>query len=310
MQTSFAEIENMVEDRLSAVEQNPNVPLPTKVIAGFAIPDTAGQQSRIAARQEDVRKFQRRRTTVIDNLTRLGVTPLAVIPSKVWAEICQESNLYRFKPRGEKVSVSTQDAETFHNLSLLGSWMFAIISVVGLGLLYYSEGSAWWSFNSIFAGIGIALCFCFVSVLGYYGQRAIHLRWFDRIPHEKLVRRLLPDMKSYDTSDRYGVAEATLVLPSLPDDLIPVLQNVSGLLLCVAAVPEAFKFAEKPSQILQKRLAQIDANNRAFFEDMIKPDPIIYTDDDHVVAIIAQFGEFPVEREAVIKALEAEDNLL
>lgn len=313
MQTSFAEIENMVEDRLSAVEQNPNIPLPTKVIAGFTIPDTAGQQSRIAARQEDVKKFQRRRTTVIDNLTRVGVTPLAVIPSKVWDQICQESNLYRFKPRGEKVSVCTEAADSIHHLSVFGSWVFAITSVLTLGLLYYNGGSEWWSFNTILLGICIAICCCVGSIFGYFGQRAIYLRWYDRLPHEKLIRRLLPDMKSYEPGPRHNsgkATDATLILPPLPDELIPVIQKVSGYVLCVAAVPEAFKFAEKPSQLLRKRLVEIDTERRAFLEDLVKPDPIIFTDDDHVVAIIAQFGEFPVEREAVIKALAAEDNLL
>jgi len=114
------------------------------------------------------------------------------------------------------------------------------------------------------------------------------------------LRRMFPEGRCLPTSS----AKATLILPDPPADVSSVLCKAQSLSLKVAAVAEAVNFAEKPSEIA--KTANVNPKDLwaqqqgyADYADWLKRDPIIFTEQDTAVAVIAQFGDFPIEKEVV-----------
>lgn len=108
--------------------------------------------------------------------------------------------------------------------------------------------------------------------------------------------------------DRYYWA--TLILPDPPEDVAATLRKAAGLnlQLKVAAVAEAISFVEKPSEIVRQSSKNgkdlwAQAQGYADYADWVKRDPIVFAEFGGATAIIAQFGDFPVEKEVVDKAL-------
>lgn len=106
-----------------------------------------------------------------------------------------------------------------------------------------------------------------------------------------------------------GVAAiASLVLPTPPADVAKILYAARGLTplsgLRVAAVADAIGFKETPTQLYANAIAQIEAEQRA-----LRDDPIIYFEQGTAACIIAQFGDFPVERQ-LVETLRAKQGIL
>ena len=101
-----------------------------------------------------------------------------------------------------------------------------------------------------------------------------------------------------------GYRTATLILPDPPADVARTLTKAVKLKLKVAAVADAISFVETPAEIV--RLAKVDdrdlwAQARGYedFKDWVKRDPIVFYEHGTATAIIAQFGDFPIEKEVV-----------
>jgi hypothetical protein len=101
-----------------------------------------------------------------------------------------------------------------------------------------------------------------------------------------------------------GYRTATLILPDPPADVARTLTTAVKLKLKVAAVADAISFIETPAEIV--RLAKVDdrdlwAQARGYedFKDWVKRDPIVFYEHGTATAIIAQFGDFPIEKEVV-----------
>lgn len=123
------------------------------------------------------------------------------------------------------------------------------------------------------------------------------------------LKALMPDGRSLSS----GVS-ATLILPDPPADVADTLVKAQSLKLTVAAVSEAISFAEKPSELLKAANSDprdIWAREQGYedYQDWVKRDPIVFTEHGTATAIIAQFGDFPIEQEVVDAAVKA-DTLL
>lgn len=99
---------------------------------------------------------------------------------------------------------------------------------------------------------------------------------------------------------------AQLILPDPPKEVTEILIKASARKLMVAAVGEAIRFAQKPSELLKANSHPKDAWAReqgyADYADWLKRDPIIFTESGPAVAVIAQFGDFPIEQ-AIVDAV-------
>lgn len=102
-------------------------------------------------------------------------------------------------------------------------------------------------------------------------------------------------------------AEASLVLPVPPQDVVDVLLklNRAGVPMKTAAVPEAISFKESVAELRKHEMARREEEARRL--EALRHDPIIYTEHGSVAAIVAQFGDFPIEQEVIDAVVKADD---
>lgn len=109
---------------------------------------------------------------------------------------------------------------------------------------------------------------------------------------EMFIDPTKPDAHQYT-----NVAWATLVMPIPPDDVAAVLLKAQEFDLKVATVAEAIGFKETLEQLRCNEIAKREEEIR--YREWLRNDPIVYTDHGSATAIIAQFGDFPIEKEVV-----------
>lgn len=107
---------------------------------------------------------------------------------------------------------------------------------------------------------------------------------------------------------------ATLVLPDPPADVAETLVKAQSFKLTVAAVPDAIRFAETMGELRTSSntsAKDLWAQDQGYadYADWIKRDPIIFTEQGSAVAVLAQFGEFPIEQQ-IVDAVVHSDGLL
>lgn len=100
---------------------------------------------------------------------------------------------------------------------------------------------------------------------------------------------------------------ATLVMPVPPDDVAQVLLKAQNFPLQVATVADAIGFKESMGQLLKAEQAKIEEEIR--YREWLRNDPIVYTEEGSATAIIAQFGDFPIEKD-VVDFVVASDHLI
>lgn len=71
--------------------------------------------------------------------------------------------------------------------------------------------------------------------------------------------------------------------------------------LNVAAVPEAIRFDQSISSIFFSHVIE-----QVRYEEALRRDPIVYVEQSPATAILAQFGDFPIERELVDRVVAAQ----
>lgn len=105
---------------------------------------------------------------------------------------------------------------------------------------------------------------------------------------------------------------AKVVLPAPPEDVAAILLKAKKLKLNVAAVPEAIRFVQTPTELYDN--ATVDPKDEwarrqgyADYKDWVKRDPIVFHDHGTASAIIAQFGDFPIEKEVVDMVMAGND---
>lgn len=123
-----------------------------------------------------------------------------------------------------------------------------------------------------------------------------------------MLKRMFPDGIEVASSH----VKATIILPDPPTDVADVLCKAQTLKLTVAAVPEAIRMAEKASELMKvanQNPKDLWAQEQGYedYADWLKRDPIIFTEHGTATAIIAQFGDFPIEKDIVDSATKADD---
>lgn len=128
---------------------------------------------------------------------------------------------------------------------------------------------------------------------------AQQVEWLAKNKPCEFLRQLFPDGTSFESGWGYP---AHLVMPTPPEDVAATLLKARDLDLKVATVAEAISFKETPTELYRRVTAEREA-----IAKRLRDDPIIYFEHGGAVAIIAQFGLFPVEIEVVNRILSAEN---
>jgi len=236
-----------------------------KLVAGFRVFDAQEEKRHldlmVAKRMASIEAFLKDRKAIKEGLAKLGITPLAAVPTKAWTRICRDAGLYILNP--DKQNHVRYSTDFIGRLTARQKANFE----------YLAKKDQKWFLDQLFPN-GVSL----PSTGGYYNNNA------------------------------------TLILPDPPADVAEILVRASDLSLRVAAVAEAISFVETPTQILNNASVSskdlwAQAQGYADYKDWVKRDPIIFTEAGSATAIIAQFGEFPIEK-AVVDAAIASNDLL
>ncbi len=139
---------------------------------------------------------------------------------------------------------------------------------------------------------------------GFRAAHKLNLEHYAATDWPGMLLRMMPGYRTVSPRDTW--LRAHVVLPQPPPEVVATLlaASAAGLHLLTAAVPDAIQFRETITD-MRDRITALRAAEAA----RIAADPIVYTEHGSATAILAQFGDFPVERE-ILDAVCATDNLL
>jgi hypothetical protein len=249
-----------------------------KVVAGFQIGDEAAERKMlddmIADRRAMIDLFLLERAKITEKLAAKSIKPLAVVPTKAWHAICDQAKLFRLSPDAQgHVGVNPAGLQTF--------CMHTTQQKTGMfGNKFKSD-----HYN--------------ISEAGY----------------ESLEDKAKTDWPGYLQMVFGGLAPVmntgryvTVILPNPPEDVQAILLKAHGTFtMKVAAVPDAISLKETPREILAGVVKSLEEEARR--QEAWKADPIIYIEEGVVTAIIAQFGDFPIEKIVVDAVVKSKDLL-
>lgn len=283
-------------------------------VAGFAVNDPRlgdeAVEKGMKTRQERATQCRRDRVRVESALKQYDITPLAVIPKTAWDAICLRSGLFRLAPDkdgeiGIDPSLITQSKD--HGSYIVDACVFFSSLLIGVTMGFVASmrwGFPVWGF--LLTG-GLCGILSFIAqalthdlVLHKRPERAMAIRALRQATSgewSKVLKALLPDGQNVKGSD----LKVKVILPEAPADVQAVLLKARTFTLKVAAVPEAIGLDLNADFLMVEFERVQEAQRRA-----AQRDPIIYYDDGNVVAILAQFGEFPVEQAVVDEVLSVE----
>lgn len=333
MKTNLAYIDTATSEALARELKTPT--LPAKVlqeasqasltlVAGFIVRDEAVEQCEIdklhSERRANIVQYRNHRDEVAAELDKLGVKPLAIVPKTAWERICASSGLFRLEPNSDgEIGVSNallevfeKRAKTAHDYAL---WTVTLVLAIAscVYFLTFLTLDTWWigmliTFPTFFASAILSGIILGVDPDGwkqkFWKKRLVRLqiRHFSKKPWEEVLKGFLPN------GVNEGGFRVHVVLPKPPAEVARELLKVKSLNLKVAAVAEAIAFSEAPGDILRREHDRKSPGYRGYasYEEWLEKCPIIYYEHESAVAIIAQFGDFPIEQRVVDEVVNSE----
>lgn len=300
-----------------------------KVVAGFRWTDQTAtvkaQNSLKTERLAVYKNFLRQRDSLKKQLEVSGVNALAFVPTKAWTDICKQSKLLMLFPNKEGKILFSNNlvTEARSHSNVIFNWLSGLF--IGFGMLLptflnalFSTYHPWghlfyqWSTGEI---VGFAVAMFIAGLLSMLGLMIVtcpfsgnnsDFGWLKERITARALRKWIADpawlsryLVPVPTDIWRGVC-VPIHLPIPPDEVIEVLKRAENFPLSIAAVPEAVSFLGAEHILLEE-------NDRQAKEEAIelqrvralRQDPIVTTQIQGVVAVIAQFGDFPIEKEVV-----------
>lgn len=270
------------------------------IVAGFEIELPAEKDYRF---EEKRKSFVHDAANIKSKLAAIGVEPLAIVPEAWWTKIVEESGMHNITPDSDGMLPLHMNG--IENLTHGREAVMVILPSVAVGalipaLICSAIVSPWW----VAIPVGAFGAFCtFGFLASNNGFGLIEKLQARRFLREKGEVAALKSIMS--TTDRYTGYSTKITLPEPPTDVIEILRKMagSGMVLSVAAVQGAVGFNPPLEEVITKKLLKKGADRRQEIADARARarslDPIIFTKSGSAVAIVAQFGDFPIEKEVV-----------
>jgi hypothetical protein len=278
-------------------------------IGGFPITDNdkvRAAQSSIKAKQSG---YVTDRMAVKKKLEERGVKAKAFIPLRIWEKICKEHSLFQMRPDDKnniRIRVASEiivQEMIFGTIIAMAITVLCIASYLTVGL--YRSGHNYdimdclgaFAVTSALGAVAIVLISGIVFGMFETPTSRLQIWLYTKFAsRKKMLLHFMPDFKEIA-----GGYFTRLMLPQAPASVQATLAKLTGYrALYVAAVPEAIAFDRSFNSILQKD------NSVKIQERMASRDPIIYDIEGSCVAIIEQFGDFPIEQKIVDDLLTRE----
>lgn len=305
-------------------------------IAGITVVDGSALTAASTTRREALEGYQRDAEQLRERLAAAGVEHLTVWPVAAWKAVARETRLYCFQPEDDgTVAVAAEPvferigAEArrgFSNAPLVGAALGASLGVLSAFVV------GWFAVPLAFAGM-LAGGMLAESVYfkhgrarpGPYAERERRLirRLFSKKPSE-LASFLWPDHVEPEGGLRIGIT-----LPDAPELSQQNLARAAhaGFELTLYTVSEALAFtgdtaapfiterakvwSEMASEMRTREAQAAEAAERRrqrlldAWSRLWPNDPIVTTTHGSAIAIIVQYGDFPVERAVVDRVLNS-----
>lgn len=283
MESNLATIDRTFHDIALAEKDDPRVSDKVKadaekasksVIAGFYITNDDAKKGHIEkakeTRRSNVIKYLEKRSNFTAELNKLGVEPMAVLPSLAWIKLWKDAGLFY-------VSTTTGKVQCRYQIT--------------------SGQMAWDWMNRKF------------DRSYSKNQNTLEQHRLD-VANKYVATRKWSDLLDEFATDKcfYEGNNARIILPQAPADVIQTLIKVRALSPKTVAVPEAISFAGGAGQVIADMHKGANAKDdwaRAQgyvdYKDWLRRDPIVFVEKDGVAAIVGQFGDFPIEHELVEK---------
>ncbi|MHB8661025.1 MAG: hypothetical protein ACYC75_03815 [Minisyncoccota bacterium] len=338
-QATQTAVEHQIEHPvLPVAKQNEAARSAQFVIAGISVHDENAHQQTIersvAERRIRLEKFREDRASIVEELDKRDIMPLAIIPKTAWDHICARSKLLMLHPdedgdvyaSSEILRAFRTRAEKIMEFADMGVGICAFSTMLIMGIWGTVEHNVSWGDRTLGILASVAMSFVLAMILhsAIFGEKAnrkqifyraklvqVQLWLFSLRSWEAKLQTLFPSGKSISRGEDYAMA-IRLVLPQPPMDVADVLLKARDFDLEVAAMGGAIMFAEPPESALRRLHGDLVAKEREEaaerlrkFQEWLKC-PIIYLKHRSAVAVIAQFGDFPIERDVVDEVVNSE----
>jgi len=329
MKTDLAYINDTIEAEVEAEYsgQKPyrnTTPGKSVRMFGFDMPDEVTKLIQdadiIAKRSHVITQYRKNASELRVKLMAADIKPLAIIPHKAWTQICEDADLYRMIP-DQQSTISLDQVNRVRELRHKGSgwcrtfgWFVGLVTAVAV--IYTASCAGMWTsdfswqvsiaITALVSGSLSAGIATFVALEKYNIKRNIA-----QYLKNKTWSQILADL-STSRLLVYGQIQARVQLPVPPIDVAQIVLKVhnANLKLRVAAEPDAIQIDGGLSKMFDTAINDLFAQEAA-----VRRDPILYITngkdeyghiierDDYAVAIIAQYGDFPIEKEVVDKLI-------
>ncbi len=244
----------------------------TRSVAGFRIADEEKEKElldqQIAAQRAGLDRFILDRRVMRETLDKYGISPLTILPRQAWDNICAATHLFRLNPdKNGRVAITR------------GCWDGGVAGPFKKPLNKWDEAAFEWA-----------------QTQPEVWRSLLYKFWPNGISHGH-------GRGIYSANDQ----EVTILLPTPPDDVVEILLKAdkAKINMRVAAVAEAIGFRENLAA-----LRDMSVKHYADEDDRIKrlmEEPFIYSEHESATAILAQFGEFPIEKAVVDAIVSSKD---
>lgn len=296
-------------------------PRRTRTVAGLTVISNAARDAEVspqaATMTDKLLRYRADRELVLGKLKRVGVEPIAVLPLTAWERICNSTGLFRFVPDGDKVRISAarliKQAETdamveaskkqaIINRKWAGMWALGAIIT---GVLALTLSGGWW----------VATAISVVATIGNLGSSEPN--WRPRDIEARLINERVAELEKNGTllkelwPDLIEPAKGPSIRIALPTPPAEVQERLiaaerARLPLNIAVVGDAIAFKESVAGVLiNERKSHWDEVERQR-QEALRLDPIAYVIEGTAVAIIDQYGDFPIEKAVMNEVINSE----
>lgn len=323
--------------RLSAAAEDVSNKARLKTVAGFVVTDEAAADERrnkaLEQRREAAKTFRKDREILQKELAELEVTPLGFAPQKAWDYICHESGLYRLRFDKQGRTRAKKPYHPSHESLWVIPAGLALI-VLACAFTYGTTVGTHWVATALgigsdpaMFGAGVlgfaALMFSFMTLLlsdwtegGALSYGVVN--WFERqtmkvrlafMDHKTQVKSVFPTGASLSN---YSGMELAVTLPEPPADVAATILKLQGRDdIEVVAEADAIAFTPPLKEQALGAMSVDHAVRMAAAKERaaLRADPIITIRKGSAVALVAQFGDFPIEEKVFSEAV-ATDHIL
>lgn len=294
-------------------------------VYGFAVPGTVARDKAVtelkAARRKVINAYRDDAAVLREHLDANKIVPLAIITKKAWYELATRAGLCILAPdTNGRVCLKSDLATRMRNNSsdAWAAWLGIAIGAIFTGVVFhYFISNFNWTDEGKVAGsiVVLVLASVFAAIACTSWKAQLDRRRFDRKAADYEASHTWREfLTEAHPVDAYGTAVHLELTPEPPERTLQLLHTIER-----AQIKDSYAWTCKGSISGIKIAADYDALSirggmRSYFGATYEQitererierlarwssDPIIFVEKGSAVAILDQFGDFPIERKVI-----------